>query len=150
MLYENSWSIRLIAALLLTFMSQIRLVRSLQVGFGGLSPPKQCTKAPKLKYENYKWVDFIFTMTRHQQGNKKLTLIITSGDFHPKLTLTIMSGDFHPNSQSAVTSGEFHLRTTWPLLLSGWKSPGLLFQGCKQSLQKTWKWLIQTSVHYRW
>jgi len=38
-------------------------------------------------------------MSRHRQGNKKLTLTITSGDFH--------------------------LGTTWPPLLSGWKSPGV-------------------------
>ena len=38
MLYENSWAIRLIAALLLNFMSHIRPVPSPQGGFGGLSP----------------------------------------------------------------------------------------------------------------
>jgi len=36
-----------------------------------------------------------------------------------------MSGDFHQNSQSTITSGDFHLGTTWPPLLSGWKSPGV-------------------------
>jgi len=44
MLYDNCWAIRLIAALLLTFMSHIGLVPSPQGGFGGLSPPKQCSK----------------------------------------------------------------------------------------------------------
>jgi len=36
-------------------------------------------------------------MSRHQQGNKKLTLTITSGDFRSKLTQIITPGDFHPN-----------------------------------------------------
>ena len=38
-------------------------------------------------------------MSRHRQGNKKLTPTITSGDIH--------------------------LGTTWPPLLSGWKAPGV-------------------------
>ena len=58
MLYENFWAIRLMAALLLTFMSHIRPVPSPQGGFGGLSPPKQSTKPPKLKYENYNLMEF--------------------------------------------------------------------------------------------
>jgi len=50
-----------------------------------------------------------FTMPRHQQGNKKLTLIITSGDFQPKRTLTIMSGDFHPKLTLTITQWDgFH------------------------------------------
>jgi len=57
MLYDSGWAIRLIAALLLTFMSHIRPVSSPHGGFGGLSPLKKCTKAPKLKYENYKLVE---------------------------------------------------------------------------------------------
>jgi len=84
-------------------------------------------------------------MLRDQQGNKKITLTITSFDFHPKLTLNITSGrsgdfhlkltlpitqdDFHPNSQSTVTSGDFHLGTTWPPLVSGWKSPEVSIPG---------------------
>jgi len=40
-----------------------------------------------------------------------------------------MSSDFHPNSQSTITSGDFHLETTWPPLLSGWKSPWVSIQG---------------------
>jgi len=39
MLYDNCWAIRLIAALLLTFMSHIRPVPSPQGWYGGLSPP---------------------------------------------------------------------------------------------------------------
>jgi len=34
MLYDNCWAFRLIAALLLTFMSHIRPITSLQGGFG--------------------------------------------------------------------------------------------------------------------
>jgi len=37
-------------------------------------------------------------MSRHQQGNKKLTLNIMSDGFHFKLTLTITPVDVHPNS----------------------------------------------------
>jgi len=37
-------------------------------------------------------------MSRHQHGNQKLTLTMTSGDFYPNLTLTTTWGDFHPNS----------------------------------------------------
>jgi len=37
-------------------------------------------------------------MSRHQQGNKKLTLTTTPGDFYTKLTLTITWGGFHLNS----------------------------------------------------
>jgi len=55
-------------------------------------------------------------MPRHQKGNKKLTVTITSGDFQP-------------NSQSTITSGDFYLGTTWPLLLFGWKSPGVNIPG---------------------
>ena len=56
---------------------------------------------PKLKHENILWsaVLQIFTMSRHRQGNKKLTRTIASGDFH--------------------------LGTTWPPLLSRWKSQGV-------------------------
>jgi len=50
MLYDNCRAIRLIAALLLTFMSHTGLVPSPQGGFGGLSTPKQCSKPPKLKH----------------------------------------------------------------------------------------------------
>jgi len=62
------------------------------IATGGIwwaNPPKQCTKPPKLKYESCILMEFllIFTMSRHQQGNKKLTLSTTSDDFHPKLTL---------------------------------------------------------------
>jgi len=49
MLYDNCWAIRLIAALLLTFMSHIQPVPSPQRGFGGLSPPKQCFYPPKIE-----------------------------------------------------------------------------------------------------
>jgi len=48
LLYDNCWAIRLIAPLLLTFMSHIRPVPSPQGGFGGLSPPKQCSKPPQI------------------------------------------------------------------------------------------------------
>jgi len=51
MLYGICWAIRLIAAQLLTLMSHKRPVPSPQGGFGGLSPSK-------LKYENYKLVEF--------------------------------------------------------------------------------------------
>ena len=58
MLYDNCWAIRLIVALLSTFMSQLLSVPSPQGGFGALSPSKQCTKPPRLKYENNKLVEF--------------------------------------------------------------------------------------------
>ena len=45
MLY-NCWAIRVIAALLLTFMSHIRLVPSSQEGFAGLTPPQTMLQAP--------------------------------------------------------------------------------------------------------
>jgi len=32
-------------------------------------------------------------MSKHQHGNKVVTLTIKSDDFHPKLTLTITRGD---------------------------------------------------------
>jgi len=48
MFYDNCWAIRLIAALLLTFMSHIRPVLSPQEGFGGLGLPQQCTKTPQI------------------------------------------------------------------------------------------------------
>jgi len=130
MLYENSWAIRLIAALLLNFMSHIRPVPSPQRGFAGLSPPKQCTKPPKLKYENYRLVDFVNfynakastgkqkTHSNHNVGwfSTQTHTYYNVGWFSPELTLTIMSGDFHPNSQSSHSVGWFspkdHLATT--------------------------------------
>jgi len=48
--YDNCCTIRLIAALLLIFMSHIQPVPSPQGGFGGLIPTKQCTKPLKLKF----------------------------------------------------------------------------------------------------
>ena len=61
MLYDNSWAIRLIAALLLTFMSHIRPVPSSQGGYSRLSPRKQCSKPPpnwNMKTINCKLVQF--------------------------------------------------------------------------------------------
>ena len=46
MLCDNCWAIRLIAALLLTFMSHIWPVPSPQGEFGGLSPPNNATSPP--------------------------------------------------------------------------------------------------------
>jgi len=60
-------------------------------------------QAPKLKHENYKWSFVNFYDVKASTGNQKLTLTITSGDFH--------------------------LGTTWPPLLSRWKSPGVSIQG---------------------
>jgi len=57
MLYDKYWAVRLIVALLLTFMSHIRPVPSQQGGWWA-KPPKKCTKSPKLKNENYKLVEF--------------------------------------------------------------------------------------------
>ena len=59
MLYDNCWAIRLIAALLLTFMSHIRPVASPQGGFGGLSPSKQCTKPPNWNVKTINWWSFV-------------------------------------------------------------------------------------------
>jgi len=47
--YDNFWAIRLIAAQLLTFITHTRPVPSPQLGFGGLSPPKQCTKPHQIE-----------------------------------------------------------------------------------------------------
>jgi len=49
MLYDNCWAIRLIAAVLWTFMSHIRPVPFLQGGLAVLSPPKQCSKHPQIE-----------------------------------------------------------------------------------------------------
>jgi len=81
-------------------------------------------------------------MSRYQQGNKKLTLTITSGDFHHKLTPTITPDDFHPG-------------TTWAPLLYGWKLPGVRFPGgvsnlcrklesdqCRQVLPTVGRWHV--------
>ena len=57
-LYDSCWEIRLVAALLLTFMSHIRPVPSPQRGFGGLSPPNHALIPHKSKYEIYKLVEF--------------------------------------------------------------------------------------------
>ena len=94
--------------------------------------------------------------SNHNVGDfhPKLTLTTTWGDFHPnshqpkcgviftwtytnhnvgwfslKLTLTITWCDLHPNSQSTITWGDFHLGTTWPALLSVWKSPEVSIPG---------------------
>jgi len=117
MLYDSCWAIRLIAALLLTFMFHIRAARGRR-GFGGLSPPKQCTKPlPNSIMKAINWgILSIFTLSWHQQGNKKLTLTITSRDFHHKRTLTIMSGDFHSKLMINHNVGWFsprnHVATT--------------------------------------
>ena len=105
MFHDNCWAIRLIAALLLTFMSHIRPVPSPPGGFGGLSLPKQCSKPPKLKYENYKQVQFCQFLQCEgiNRETKKLTPTITWGDLH--------------------------VGATWPPLLSGWKSPGVVIPG---------------------
>jgi len=58
MLYDNRWAIRLIVALLLTFMSHIRPAPSQYGGLCGLSPPKNAPSPPKFKYKNYKLVEF--------------------------------------------------------------------------------------------
>jgi len=68
------------------------------------------------------------------------------GWFSPELTLTTMSGDFHPNSQSTITAGDFHLGTSWPPLLSGWKSPGVSIPGVWVIFAENWKWSTQTSA----
>jgi len=95
-------------------------------------------KPPKLKYENYKWVEFFQFLpcqgiNREIKNSLTITWVIFTrihtnhnvGWFSPELTLTIMSGDFHPSSQSTTTSSDFHLGTTWLPLLSGWKSTGI-------------------------
>jgi len=91
MLYGNCWAIRLIAALLLTFMSHIRPVPSPQGGYVGLCPPNWNMKTiNKCSFVN-------FYNVKALTGKQKLPLTIKSGDFH--------------------------LDTTWPPLLSRWKSP---------------------------
>jgi len=57
------------------------------------------------------WVIFIWTHTNHNVGW-----------FSRELILTMTWDDFYPNSQS-TTLGDLLLGTTWPTLLSGWKSP---------------------------
>jgi len=74
----------------------------------------------------------IFTMSRHQQGNKKLTLTITSGGFH--------------------------LGTTWPPLLEitgGWYSRGvsnlcrkLESDQCQQVLQLLAPAVVAREPHF--
>jgi len=139
MLHDNCWAIRLIAALLLTFMSHIRPVPSPQGGFGGLIPPKQCTKPPNwnmktINYWSFVNFDNVKASTRKQKTHSyhnvgrfspQIHTNHNAGWFSPELTLTITPDDFHPNSQSTITSGDFHLGTTWQPLLSGWKSLGV-------------------------
>ena len=91
---------------------------AIPVATGGIwwaKPTQRMHQAPKFKYENYKLVKFC-QFALYNLGNQKLTLTATWGDFHP-------------NSQSTITSGDFHLGTTWPPLLSWWKSPGVSIPG---------------------
>jgi len=124
MLYDNCWAIRLIAALILTFMSHIGLVPWPQRRFGGLSPPQTMIQAPKLKHENYKWSFVNFYDVKASTGNQKLTLTITSGDFH--------------------------LGTTWPPLLSRWKSPGVSIPGVWVIFAEKLKVINAGKCSHRW
>jgi len=61
-----------------------------------------------------------------------------------------MSGDFHLSSQSTITSGDFHLGTTWPPLLSGWKSTGVSIPGVKVIFAENVKVINADMRPHRW
>jgi len=131
MLYDNCWAIRLIAALLLTFMSHMRPVPSPQGDLVGLAPQTMHQSPLNWNMKTINLWSFVNfhnvkastgkqkthsshnvgwflpqTDTNHNVGwfSPQTHINHNVGWFLPEITLTITSGDCHPNytNQNAV------------------------------------------------